>query len=176
MTKVGQLFRQKMVSHIKDNVEKNSNVFLLSYSKVSGNQMNILRKDLKKIGAQIYIARNSIAQIAFKDLEKTPLADRVEGQTAIVWSDSDSVEVSKVLVKFTKGFEGVIIQGGLLEERLLEKADVSRLADLPSKEVLQSTLLATIQAPLTRLASALNAKSRDILSILKQLSEKKGGE
>ena len=69
----------------------------------------------------------------------------------------------------------VCIAGGLLEGKELNKNDVKKLSDLPSREVLLSMLLSTIQSPLTRLAGALNAKTRDLISVLKQLSEKKGG-
>jgi large subunit ribosomal protein L10 len=79
------------------------------------------------------------------------------------------------LVDFVKGFEGVIVQGGLLQGRILEQEDVKRLSELPTREILLAKLLSVIQSPLNRLAMALNAKTRELLSILKQLSEKKGG-
>jgi len=176
MKKVGRLFREKLVDQLKDGVQENKNVFVLSYSQVVGLQMSELRKDLNKVGAQVCVSRNSIARIALKDLENPDLADKVSGQTAFVWSNEDSAEVSKILVKFAKDSEVISLQGGLLEGTVLAEADVKKLADLPPRSVLLSTLLGTIQAPMTRLAGALNAKSRDLLSILKQLSEKTGGE
>ena len=45
MKKVGQMFRESLAASIKEGVENNSNVFLLSYSKVPGNDLNILRKN-----------------------------------------------------------------------------------------------------------------------------------
>ena len=74
-----------------------------------------------------------------------------------------------------KDFETVIVQGGLLQGKLIEQADIKKLSELPSRDVLLSMLLSAIQSPLTRLAGALNAKTRDLVSVLKQLSEKKGG-
>ena len=93
----------------------------------------------------------------------------------MVWGGSDSAEVSKILIDFIKTSEKVVVQGGLLQGRILEQADIKKLSELPSKEVLLATLFATIQAPLTRFAGALNAKTRDLLSVLKQLGEQKGG-
>ena len=84
--------------------------------------------------------------------------------------------MSKILVDFVKGTEDFIVQGGLLQGRVLEKNDVTRLSELPSRDVLLSMLLSSLQAPLTRLAGALNAKTRELVSVLKQLSEKKGGK
>ena len=176
MSGVGKLFRESMVNRVKESVEKRNSTFLLSYTGVSGPQMNSLRKGLKQVGADFYVSKKSIAQIALKGLKFDQLAEAVGGQTAFVWTDKDSAEVSRTLIKFTKECKGVLIQGGLLQGLLLEKTDIERLSDLPPKPVLLSKLLGTMQSPLIRLAGALNGKTRDLLSLLKQLSEKKGGK
>ena len=172
MKKVGQLYRENLIGQVKDGISSNENVFIVNFSHISGLKISDLRKDLKKAGAHVHISRNSMAQIALKDLECGALADRLDGQTAFVWSSSDAAEISKILVKFSKDFETVHVQGGVLEGKILEGQDVKTLSDLPSREVLLAMLFATIQAPLTRFAGALNAKTRELLSILKQLSEK----
>ncbi|MFC1510706.1 50S ribosomal protein L10 [Candidatus Omnitrophota bacterium] len=175
MKKVGTLFRESLANRIKEGVNNNSNVFLLSYSALSGLKNSDLRKNLKKIGAEVYVTKNSIARLALKECEKEDLAQRVDRQTAFVFGNADSVELSKVLVDFEKQCDTFAVQGGLLEGKILDQADVKKLSELPSREVLLSMLLATIQSPLTSLAGALNAKTRELLSILKQLSEKNGG-
>ncbi|OGX32487.1 MAG: 50S ribosomal protein L10 [Omnitrophica WOR_2 bacterium RIFCSPHIGHO2_01_FULL_48_9] len=153
----------------------NTNVFLVSYKNISGPQMNTLRKDLKKIGAQMYVSRNSLIQLALKSAEQEVLSERVKGQTALIWGNTDSAVISKLLVKFTKDFEGIALGGGLFDGKLLEKDDIKRLSELPSREVLLAMLLRTMLSPATQFAGVLNSKTRDLLSIMKQLSEKKGG-
>ena len=173
--KVGKIFRDNITGTVKTNVDGNSNIFLLSYEKLSGPQMNTLRKDLRKVGARMYVSRNSLLRKALEELSQEQLTEKISGQTALVWSSEDSVAVSKVLVKFAESFKQLSIQGGLLDGALLAKEDVKKISELPSKEVLLAMLLGTILSPVTRFAGILNAKSRDLLSILKQLSEKKGG-
>ena len=175
MEKVGKIFRDKLLSTLKEGVESNNNVFVLSYSGLSAIQMDTLRKDLRRIGAQVYVSKNRIAKRALKEINQEKLADDIEKQMAFVWSNADSMMVCKTLTKFEKEFKSLFVQGGLLDGALLEKNDVQRLSDLPSKEILQAQLLQTMLSPLTRLATVLNEKTRDLLSILKQLSEKKGG-
>ena len=175
MKKVGRIFRESMVMHIREGVQNRNSAFLVSYTKISGPQMNSIRKGLRAVGADLYVSRNSIVELALKDLNFNKLSERIKGQTAFVLTNADSVEVSKTLIKFTKECEGLVIQGGLLEGAILEKTDIQRLSDLPSRTVLLTMLLRTLNAPMTRLARALNGKTRDLLSILKQLSEKKGG-
>lgn len=175
MEKVGKILRSSLLKGIKDGVQHNQAVFLMSYSAVSSAEMDTLRKNLHRVGASIHVPKNRVAKLALKELENETLAKTIKGQTAFIWTSADAVTVSKALVKFAEKFETVKINGGLLDGALLEKGDVKRLSDLPAKEVLQAKLLGLLNAPASRLLNALNAKSRDLLSILKQYSEQKGG-
>lgn len=173
--KVGQMYRESIIDVLDKGFEENQNIFLMSYSQLDGNVLNDFRKQLLGAGANVTVSKNSLARIALKNKKQEKLAELVSGQTAFVWSNSDSVEVSKIIVKFSKDLDNVTVQGGILGDKELLEADVVRLSDLPSKQTLQAQLLGTISAPVTRLLGAFNAKSRDLLSILKQLSEQKGG-
>ena len=175
MEKVSRVFRESLISNIKNKVKSNQSVFLLSYSAIPSAKMDSFRKDLKKMGAEVYVAKNRIAKLALKELDYEKLAKNINGQTAFVWTNADSSVISKSLLKFSDDLKSLSVQGGLVDGAVLEKADIKRLSDLPSREVLVSQLLQTMLSPLTRFAGVLNGKSRDLLSILKQLSERKGG-
>ncbi len=173
MKKVGRIFRESLINKIKEDVNNNTSIFIINYSKLSGVQFSDFRRNLKQVGVRVQVVRNTMAKRAFREENYEELVNKVEGSTALVYGNADSVEISKILVKFAKECEGFVVRGGLLEKKILNEEDVQRLSELPSKDVLLSMLLGTIQSPLTRLASALNAKTRELLSILKQLSEKK---
>jgi len=175
MAKVGKIIRDTLVTTIKEKVKDSTTTFVISYSAISSSRLGKLRKNLKKLGAQVHVSKNRIAQIALKELKQEKLAEEIKGQTAFVWSNSDAVTVSKALVSFTKECETAKIQGGLLEGSFLASDDIKRLSDLPSREVLLAKVLGVMVAPMQRLLGAMNGKSRDLLSILKQYSEKKGG-
>ena len=170
--KIGELFREKMAATVKDGVSKKSNTFVVSFSNISSAKMNILRKDLKRKKADVLVTKTSVSRIAFKTAQFEQLGNRMKGQTALVLSDSDASEVSKILVKFSKDYEGFVVQGGVLNGAVLNSDEVKTLSDLPSGEVLLAKLIGVFNAPLTRFAGALNAKTRDFMSILKQKSEK----
>ena len=172
---IGKVYRTTLVNRIKDELKNSKTTFLLSYSALSASQLNVFRKDLKKVGARVYVSKNRIAEIALKEFKQEKLAGTIERQTAFVWTNSDSAEVSKLLVKFLKDFKGLALCGGLVEGDFLAQDDIKRLSSLPSREVLLSQLLSTMISPITGLQNALNSKTRDLLSIMKQLSEKKGG-
>ena len=171
---VGEIFRKRMVDVVRDGVSKKSNAFVVSFHGVSSAKMDSLRKDLKRKEANVFVAKTSISRIAFKEAQLELLSQHLKGQTALVLSDGDASDVSKILVKFAKGDEGFIVQGGVLNGSILSSDQIRTLSDLPSREIMLAKLLGTMAAPMTRFAGALNAKTRDFVSILKQKSEKGG--
>jgi large subunit ribosomal protein L10 len=171
MMKVGTLFRQRMASSVKEGVSKKTSTFVVSYRGISSAKMNILRKDLKRKKAQVLVSKTSVARIALKEAKYEDLAGHIEGQMALVLSNADASEVSKVLIKFAKDYTGFIVRGGMLDGVFLTQEQIKTLSDLPSREVLLAKFLATCAAPLTRFSSSLNAKTRDMISILKQKSD-----
>ena len=176
MKPVGRIYRENLVGYVKERVEKRKTTFLLNYSKVSASQMNDLRKHMRKVGAEVFISKNSLARLAFKEVSSQELLEGIDGQTAFIWSDSDSVDVSKAVVKFIKEVQGILLRGGLLEGKYLTKSDLEQLSELPSRIVLLGMLLQTMQSPLHRLIGILSQRPRDLLSILKQYSERKEGK
>ncbi len=172
--KVGQLYRQRIADTVQGGVTKKSNTFVVSWRGISSSKMDSLRKDLKRKKADVLISKTSIARIALKNSNYEDLAKCLNGQIAFVLSDADASEVSKILVKFATDCEGFTVQGGLFNGDILSPAQVKTLSDLPSREVLLAKFVGVLQAPVTRFAGALNAKTRDFVSILKQKSEKGG--
>jgi len=173
MIKVGQLYRQGLEGQLKKGLDKKDNIFILKYSKVSSSAMNDLRKELKRKGAKMLVVRNTIARKTLKDIKLEGIAGLIDGPIAIVYSDSDAVNISKTLAKFVKEHEASQLQGGVLQQSILSAEDVKRLASLPAREVLLSMLLSAIQSPLSSLAYVLSAKTRELLYALKQIADKK---
>ena len=152
LMKVGTLYRQRMADSVKEGVSKKSSTFVVSYRGISSAKMNILRKDLKRKKAEVLVSKTSVARIALKEAKYEDLAGSIEGQMALILSNADASEVSKVLVKFAKDYEGFIVRGGVLDGAFLTEEQVKTLSDLPSREVLLAKLLGTMAAPLTRFA------------------------
>ena len=99
--KVGQLLRKRVSDTVKEGVSKKSNAFVVTWTGISSSKMNILRKDLRRKKANVVVSKTSIARIALKESKYEDLANRINGQMALVLSDSDASEISKVLVNFS---------------------------------------------------------------------------
>ncbi|NTV29730.1 MAG: 50S ribosomal protein L10 [Candidatus Omnitrophica bacterium] len=173
--KVGRLYREKMVNTIQKGIESKQVAFVVNYTKLASGDVSALRKTLQQKKAKMYVSRGSLARIALKSSVLSPVTELLEGHTAFVWSDTDAVEIAKLLVKFAEKNDVFVIRGGVMSGKLLKKDDVKRLSDLPAKEVILAQLIGAMKSPMTRVARALNSKQTELILILKQISEKRGG-
>jgi large subunit ribosomal protein L10 len=174
--KVGRLYREKIVKTIQTGVESKQNAFVVNYRNIPSASVSSLRKTLQHKKAKMYLSRGTLAKIALKGSLLAAVTEALEGHTAFVWSDTDAAEISKILVKFAEKNEAFVIRGGLISGSFLKKDDVKRLSDLPSREVLLSKIVGALQSPATSLARALTGKQTELILLLKQISEKKGGK
>ncbi len=131
-------------------------------------------------GTSYAVVKNTLTKIAASQAGVEGIDDLLAGPTAIAFVDGDPVEAAKGLRDFSRSHPFLVIKGGVLDGRPLSAADINRLADLESREVLLAKLAGAMKgslsqavglfaAPLAqvaRLAAALQAKAEADPSVL----------
>jgi len=147
-------------------------LFVVDYTGLTVPRWEELRKRLRTAGAEIHVVKNTLVK---KTAEKAGypagLSDALVGQTAVVTGDKDVCSAAKILKTFHKEFEKPVIKAGVLDGNLLAPAGINALADLPSKPVLQATLLGVLSAPASKLVRLLNEPAASLARVLKAKSE-----
>ena len=99
------------------------------------------------------------------------LSDSLTGQWAVVPGDHDVCAAAKVMKTFAKEFEKPKVKAGVLDGNLLSADGSNSLADLPTKEVLQATLLGVLKAHASQRVRLLNEPAASLARVLKAKSE-----
>jgi len=118
-------------------------------------QMGTLRRDLRSAKVHMQVVKNTLARRAAEGTSFTVTEEFLTGPTAIAYGN-DPVALAKALSDFAKSNEALKILGGVLDGKRLGEADVKALASLPSREVLLSRLLGSMQSPLSGFVRTLN--------------------
>jgi large subunit ribosomal protein L10 len=100
------------------------------------------------------------------------LRTRLGGSGASMTVIKNTCGAAKILKTFAAEFEKPKIRAGILDNAILETAQVIALADLPSKEVLQAQLLALLLTPATKLVRTLNEPAASLARVLAAIAEK----
>jgi large subunit ribosomal protein L10 len=130
-------------------------------------ELNVLRARLRTADAQFVIAKNTLLQIAARNVGITGLDPALEGPTAVAISNEKDAEVAKAVADYVRTTKTVLaIKGGALGTEALTKAQVEDLALLPPKPALQALLAGTIQGPLSGFVGLLNGALSEICRVL----------
>jgi large subunit ribosomal protein L10 len=160
------------VTELSDKVARAKSIILTEYQGVKHKQLEELRRKLKATNAEFVVAKNRLLKRALGDKSKQ-VETFLEQPTASLFAYADEVAPLKELVKFFKTVGIGKTKGGLLGDSTLTEADVTRLATLPSREVLLGKLVGQLNAPIQGLHHALQWNINKLVWTLNSIKEKK---
>lgn len=148
-------------------------VVLTDYRGLNVKAITRLRVELRQAGIEYKVVKNTLTQLAAKELGLKGLDTYLEGPTAIAFSKKDPVAPAKILLNFAKANKQLQIKAGLLESKVIDFNGVKALADLPSREELLSKALAGMKAPMYGLVNVLSGPMRNLTYVLEAVRKKK---
>ncbi|RJE48114.1 MULTISPECIES: 50S ribosomal protein L10 [unclassified Dehalobacter] len=151
--------KQKVVEDIKQKFEGASGVILADYRGLTVSQVTNLRVELRQAGIEYRVLKNTMVRRAADEIGITGLDEFLEGPTALAFS-TDPVAPAKILSEFSKKNKSLTIKAGVLDGKVIDADKVKDLANLPSREVLLSQVLAGMQGPLQGMVNVLQGPIR----------------
>ena len=153
--------------------ERANAVVLTEYRGLSVKSVTALRRALGT-GSRYAIVKNTLTRIAAQRAGVAGLDEHLVGPSAIAFVSGDPVEAARGLRDFARGNPALVIKGGVLDGRALSAAEITRLADLESREVLLARLAGAMTASLSgavALFAAPLAKTARLVEALRQQVE-----
>jgi large subunit ribosomal protein L10 len=145
--------KHSAVQEITEEFSSSSAAVLTEYRGLTVAQLKELRRSLAG-NATYAVVKNTLTKIAARDAGVDGLDDLLVGPSAIAFVKGDPVEAAKGLRDFAKAHPKLVIKGGYMDGRVLSAVEVTKLADLESREVL-----------LAKLAGAMNASLQQAVSL-----------
>jgi large subunit ribosomal protein L10 len=144
------------VSEIKDRFARATAVILTDFRGLTVKEMQALRTKLRESGSELRVYKNTLAQIAMRELALPDLGELLDGPTAFLFTFGDPVASAKAVVDFAKDHKVLEVKGGFIDSVVTSAEGVAALASLPSREVLLAKLLGTMLNPIVGFARVLN--------------------
>ena len=161
------------VQKLEKDLKNVSNMIVATYSKLTVAQDFELRKAVRGSGAKYRVVKNTLAQRAAKGTRVEEALKGLSGVTSIAYTEGDPVALAKALAKYAKDTPVLTFKAGVVEGKLISPKEIESLATMPSKEEIYSKLLFLLNAPATRLATAVNAVGRNLAVVIGQGVEQK---
>jgi len=175
MKRLGLVCRERMVEEIKEGYADAKACLFVGFNKLNAFSLNLLRNNLRKINVCILLSKNTMIKKALESIGKDDVDGFLKESTSLVFIyGEDIVKPFKTLVDFSTENEGtLVLKGGYLQEKKLDKNDIVNIAKLPSREVFLGIVVSAIASPLTGFLAALNQIPQRFLWVIEEIKKKK---
>ncbi len=163
-----------VVTEVRERLGVADAAILTEYRGLTVAQMAELRRTLAGAGGEYKVFKNTLVKLAIQGSPHEGLTPMLVGPTAIAFVSGDVSAVAKALRDFSRSSPALVLKGGIVDGSVLSAADLTALADLPSREVLLAQVAGTMAAPLRQMAGLLAALPRNLAYGLQALIDRGG--
>ena len=153
--------KQPIVDEISSYLNGAQGVVLVDYRGLTVEQDTQLRKQLREAGVVYKVYKNTLVKRAIVGTEFEPMTEMLEGPSAIAISTTDATAPARILNEFAKKADKLELKCGVVEGTYYDLNGIKAIAEIPSRDVLLSRLLGSMQSPITNFAR-----------VIKQIAEK----
>jgi len=165
--------KEQLVVDLKEKIGGAQALYYTDFTGLNVKRMTELRRRLRKANVEYVVIKNTLALRAVN--ESGLVGERLKGPTGLVIG-KDAVGAAKVLSDFAKeNDQRPAVKGGLFDGKQIDKAQVTKLASMPSREQMLAQLAAGLQSPLAGFLGALSGVMYTFVGALEGLKAQREG-
>jgi large subunit ribosomal protein L10 len=164
------------VDDLRERMNRAQGIFFTDNLGLTVEEMTSLRRQFYDAGVDFLVVKNTFTRRVVKEKGYDAVLDKLVGPTAIAFGYEDGAAPARVLDKFTKTNQKLVVKGGIFDGRVVSAKDLKKIKDLPNKEQALAMLFATLFAPVQQFHNVINAILRDFVSVVDQIAESKKSE
>ena len=150
--------KKYLIDEVTGHLKKSDYVILTNFTKLTVEDSAELRKRLAPEKAEFHVVKNSSFRVAAKAFGLPEVDKSLSGQTAVVVGGKNPAGVAKVLKKYIQDKQKLEVKVGMLDKKIFNAAELEKLAELPSFEVLRSMFLGLLTMQAAAFVRVLDAK------------------
>src|SRR4051794_3616602 len=160
--------KQRVVEDLTERLRTSDSLIVADYRGLTMPQVDALRDELLKHGAQLKVVKNTLTRRAAEAAGADALLPLLEGPSAIAFieAEGDPAAVAKALAAAARETRVLEIRGGVLQARTLTAADVDELSKLPPLDVLRGQVVGAILGPLNAILGLVNAPLQNLYGLI----------
>ncbi|MEE0742564.1 MAG: 50S ribosomal protein L10 [Emergencia sp.] len=149
--------KQVIIDEIKEKLESAQSAVVIDYMGISVAQADAMRKKLREANVDYTVYKNTLIKRAIEGTDYAPLAEVLDGPSAIAISTEDATAPARTLNEIIKDYKKMEFKAGVVEGVYYDKAGIEQIADIPSRDVLIAKFMGSIQSPVSKFVRTLAA-------------------
>ena len=149
--------KQVIIDEIKAKLETVQSAVVIDYMGITVEQADAMRKKLREANVDYTVYKNTLMKRAIEGTAFAPLADVLEGPSAIAISSEDATAPARTLNEIIKDYKKMEVKAGIVEGEFYDNAGIEQIAEIPSRDVLIAKFMGSIQSPVSKFVRTLQA-------------------
>jgi len=170
--KFGVATKKMMLEELSGKLKASPNFVFTNYTNLSSQEIEKLRKELRKSSSGYFVVKNAMAKRAFGDLKLKDLDQFLNGEVAIGLV-GDVIQASKTFANFSKEHPALKINGAFIDGSVEAPDRIKHLAMLPPREVLIALVLNRMKGPITGFVGLLGGILRNFVYAINEIRKKR---
>ena len=156
--------KKNYISEMETQFQNNEAVLVTHYQGLTMSQLDELRAQMREHGIKFKITKNRITKLALEKTKCKDLSNLFTGATAVAFSD-DAIMSARILSKFAKKNDKLKIVAGFMEGKVIDQAEVAKIASLPTLNEARATIVGILNASAQKIIGILLAQSKKMSNL-----------
>lgn len=167
--------KEALVAELREDLGRATAIVITEYRGLKAGDLVSIRKDLRGANVELRVVKNTLLRRASEGMAINDLANQLQGPNAIALAFGEPTEAAKLLSQSEGKLDPFNLKGGVIESMVVDGAQVSAIAKLPSKLELQAKAVGAIQGPLAGLVFTLQGVLSQFVGTLQAKVEQESG-
>ena len=154
------------VADLTDKLTRAQLALVTDYRGLTVAEISDLRARLRKSGAELIVAKNTLMERAAKGTGREGLSNLLAGPTAVAFAYDDVTAAAKTIIDFNKGAKQLKVRGGLLGTGVLQADALDQVSKLPTRQQVLAQIVGGVSSPVSGVVGVLNAAITNLLYAL----------
>lgn len=149
--------KQLIIDEIKGKLENAQAAVVIDYMGITVAEADAMRKTLREANVDYTVYKNTLIKRAIEGTDFAPLAEVLDGPSALAISTEDATAPARTLNKIIKDFKKMEFKAGVVEGTYYDKTGIEAVAEIPSRDELIAKFMGSIQSPVSKFVRTLAA-------------------
>ena len=149
--------KQVIIDEIKEKLDGAQSAVVIDYMGTTVAQADAMRKKLRDANVDYTVYKNTLIKRAIEGTEFAPLAEVLDGPSAIAISKEDATAPARVLKEVIDEFKKMEFKAGVVEGNYFDHEGIKEIASIPNRDVLIAKFMGSIQSPVSKFVRTVQA-------------------
>jgi large subunit ribosomal protein L10 len=164
--------KRETVAALTEEARSSSAMIVSEYRGLKVSDLGEIRRNLRKQNITYRVVKNRLMKIAARDAGSDALGILLEGPTAVAFLKGEEGIAARAVLDAFRPYRLIKVTGAVIGDRVVNAEGVTRLSQLPGRDVLRAQVAGAIAAPMATVAGLFEAPLRDIAGLVGALAEK----